>query len=78
MPRSQPFFSQGVSELDSWPSDHTIVFYLCVADEVRPVATARNSGDVPGLLRHLANVWEIYGSLPVPGSLDDDVYFADL
>jgi hypothetical protein len=64
--------------LDSWPSDHTIVFYLCVGDEVRPVATARKAHDVPGLLRHLANVWEIYGSLPAPGSPDDDVYFADL
>jgi hypothetical protein len=64
--------------LDSWPSDHTIVFYLCVADEVRPVATARESRDVPALLRQLARAWEIHGSLPVPVPDDDDVYFVDL
>jgi len=64
--------------LGSWPSDHTIVFYLCVADEVRPVGTARTSGDVPALLRHLAQAWEAFGTLPVPAPDDEDVYYADL
>lgn len=61
----------------SWPSDHTIVFFLSVGDEIRPVATARASRDVPGLLRHLAQVWEIYGELPIPESVDEDFFSVD-
>ena len=67
--------------MDAWPRDHTIGLYLSVGAQIRPVATARESRDVPGLLRHLAQVWEIYGSLPIPApeaEVDDDVYFADL
>lgn len=62
----------------SWPQDHTIVFYLCVDAEIRPVATARAARDVPQLLRHLAQVWETYGSLPAPQVDADDAFFADL
>jgi hypothetical protein len=64
--------------LDAWPAGHTIGVYLSVDAEIRPVATARASRDMPNLFRHLAQVWEIYGSLPIVESLDEDVYFADL
>lgn len=67
--------------MGAWPQDHTIVVYLCVDNEFRPVGTARQSSDVPHLLRHLASAWEEYGSLPIPEQepdIDIDFLFVDL